>query len=175
MHHLSRPARVWGPGNAAEIPVLAHEQSKQQYVPGMPFEIIQAPGDRATAAHDRAAVEEGTMKHHKTAKIIILLITGFILSAIAGTQAFASVAWLSSIPVKAAGSDDGSAPGRIALDSQGNMYVTDRRNEKDRVIVFDRSGAYVRTLAGLKSPVSVAVDANSKIYVGNAETGSIDV
>ncbi len=115
------------------------------------------------------------MKCVKTAKIIILLITGIILSAIIGTTAFASVTWLSSIPVKATGPDDESAPGRIAIDAKGNIYVTDRRNHKDRLIIFDRNGNYVRTLGGLKSPVSVAVDVNGYIYIGSADTGSVDV
>ncbi len=100
-------------------------------------------------------------------KLTMQMITAVLFFVIGASQAFASPTWLFSITKT-------SVPTRIALDGKGNIYVTEPRN-KNRVLVFDRQGNHMRTLAGLKGPIGIAVDNNSKIYVGNSVTGSVDV
>jgi sugar lactone lactonase YvrE len=84
----------------------------------------------------------------------------------AATETLAAATWLSSLSV--------DVPTRIALDAQGNIYVTEARG-KNLLRVFDRKGKLLRTLTGLKSPVGVAVDGQGRIYVANQGAGSVDV
>ncbi len=100
-------------------------------------------------------------------KTLIFAATIIFTSCLVVNSAFASSTWLSTI----GGTD---VPTRVALDSKGNLYVTEPRM-KDRVLVFDRNGRLLRTLGGQKGPIGIAVDDNGKIYVGNSGTGSVDV
>src|SRR3989337_3019862 len=100
-------------------------------------------------------------------KTLIFAAAIIFTSCLIVNSAFASSTWLSTI----GGTD---VPTRVALDSKGNLYVTEPRM-KDRVLVFDRNGRLLRTLGGQKGPIGIAVDDNGKIYVGNSGTGSVDV
>ncbi|MEK6699250.1 MAG: FG-GAP-like repeat-containing protein [Nitrospirota bacterium] len=100
-------------------------------------------------------------------KTLIFAATIIFTSCLFVNSAFASSTWLSTI----GGTD---VPTRVALDSKGNLYVTEPRM-KDRVLVFDGNGKLLRALNGQKGPIGIAVDDNGKIYVGNSGTGSVDV
>lgn len=85
------------------------------------------------------------------------------------SNSFASSTWLASIP---GATDD--VPTRIAIDKEGNLYVTQPRT-KNNLLVYNRHGSLIRTLYGLNGPIGVAIDSNSRIYIGNDTTGSVDV
>ncbi len=57
------------------------------------------------------------------------------------------------------------APTAVALDRSGNVYVVEATN--NRLLVYSQSGEYQKTLAELKRPISVAVDSNGRILIGN--------
>ena len=81
-------------------------------------------------------------------------------------DSFASATWLSSIT-------NVKVPTRVALDSQGNLFVTEP-HDVNSVTVFDRHGNYVTALGGLQNPVGIAVS-GSKVYIGNQGSKSVDV
>jgi streptogramin lyase len=63
-------------------------------------------------------------------------------------------------------------PRDVAVDAQGNVWVTDTGNS--RVLKFDPNGAYLGTLAGpgsetgkLRDPVGIEVAANGDVYVAD--------
>src|SRR5438445_13406259 len=59
-------------------------------------------------------------------------------------------------------------PTSVAVDSSGNIYVSDTIN--DRIVVFDSSGKLLKTIgsaSGLQHPTSVAVDSGGNIYVSD--------
>jgi DNA-binding beta-propeller fold protein YncE len=66
-----------------------------------------------------------------------------------------------------------SAPTAVALDAQENLYVTEA--SKNRLHRFDPQGGHTDTLEGLTRPISVAVDAGGRVYVGNAGGGNVEV
>jgi len=99
------------------------------------------------------------MKFANITKGAILLVTALVLSIFQADSASAAVTWLSSI----SGQDAGVpmvAPSRLAVDASGNIYVTESRNGKNRVLVYDRFGKYSRTLhKGINQPIGIAVKA----------------
>ena len=62
-------------------------------------------------------------------------------------------------------------PVRIASDSFGQIYVTD--THKDRILVYDQVGTFVRQIDGLSAPLGLAITPDGRIYVG--EDGSDQV
>ncbi|MDB6123519.1 MAG: hypothetical protein JWQ71_2512 [Pedosphaera sp.] len=94
------------------------------------------------------------------------------------------------------GSTDGTnsaarfnVPNDIAVDTYGNLYVTDAGNSTIRRITPDGTNWIVRTIAGspgltgtgngtgsaarFKNPIGIAVDANGKVYVADTPNGII--
>jgi sugar lactone lactonase YvrE len=55
-------------------------------------------------------------------------------------------------------------PVRIASDSAGQIYVSD--THKNRILVYDQVGDFVREINGLNKPLAVAVSPNGNLYVG---------
>ena len=64
-------------------------------------------------------------------------------------------------------------PVRIAMDMDGNAYVTDSR--KHRVCVLDAYGNLLRYIYGAQAPMGVAVDSRGRLYVGDEQTGSVSI
>jgi DNA-binding beta-propeller fold protein YncE len=90
--------------------------------------------------------------------------------------------------VKAWGSGEGSAAGevigphRLALDSQGRLFVADRGNR--RIQIFDRDGTFLDQWTQFGSPSGIWIDKRDILYVavpgqdggiriGNAKTGAV--
>ncbi len=65
------------------------------------------------------------------------------------------------------------APTSVAVDSSGNLYVSE--SSQNRLQVFDPGGGYRATLEGLDRPLSVAVDGRGLIYIGNAGRRNVEV
>lgn len=63
------------------------------------------------------------------------------------------------------------APGRMAVDAAGNVYVIDPL--KNEVVVRAPSGRVIGRRGGFASPVSIAVDGSNRILVGDASSGSV--
>ncbi|MFA4827975.1 MAG: FG-GAP-like repeat-containing protein [Thermodesulfovibrionales bacterium] len=102
-----------------------------------------------------------TISRHFLLAVIFL----FILVS----SSFASSTWLTSIE----GARD-DVPTRIAIDKEGNLYVTQPRT-KNNLLVYNRHGKLIRTLYGLNGPIGVAIGSDAKIYIGNNTTDSVDV
>src|SRR3989337_4149809 len=95
---------------------------------------------------------------------VLFLFAIIFFSLIFISNSFASAKWLSSITLPM----QPSYPGRIALDSVGNIYVADS-NVWQTLFIYDRHGS-LKNKIGLKQPVSIAVDSASKIYIGSQAT-----
>lgn len=65
------------------------------------------------------------------------------------------------------------APGRLATDAAGTLYVTDPA--AGQVVVFDAFGRQVQARTGLARPLGIAVDDGGNIYLGEEATGSVTV
>lgn len=63
------------------------------------------------------------------------------------------------------------SPGRVAVDTAGQVYATDPR--PGRVIVRDRYGQLSAVVDGFSTPLGIAVDASGRIYVGEQGTGRV--
>jgi hypothetical protein len=59
-----------------------------------------------------------------------------------------------------------TAPSAVALVAE---------SVNNQVLIFSQSGQYMHTLSGLDRPISVAVDSNVRIYVGNKDSGNVEV
>lgn len=67
-----------------------------------------------------------------------------------------------------------TAPTAVAAGADGRVYVAE--SSRNRVLVFSAEGHLLRTLGGLRRPISLAVGPDDgKLFVGNDETGSVDV
>jgi sugar lactone lactonase YvrE len=64
------------------------------------------------------------------------------------------------------------APGRVAIDSQDNLYVADPT--RGFVVVKDPLGGIRAVHSGLGVPVAVAVDDLDRVYVGDRVSGRVD-
>ncbi|MBI5055205.1 MAG: VCBS repeat-containing protein [Nitrospirae bacterium] len=65
------------------------------------------------------------------------------------------------------------APTALALDNQENIYVAESVNNK--LLIFTQSGEYKGTLEGLNKPISVALDAAGRIFIGNKDSRNVEV
>jgi hypothetical protein len=65
------------------------------------------------------------------------------------------------------------APTAVALDSYGNVYLTESSN--NRLLIYSQSGQHQTSLIGLNKPISVTVDNSGRIYIGNKDSGNVEV
>ena len=75
---------------------------------------------------------------------------------------------------------DFAAPTNVAVDKDGNLYVTDTLN--DRVEVFDADGAFIRTWGKngdgpgyFTRPKGIAVDCDGHVWVADANTNRVQI
>jgi sugar lactone lactonase YvrE len=66
-----------------------------------------------------------------------------------------------------------NAPTAVALDKYECLLVAE--SIKDRVLIYSQSGQYIDTISGLSRPISVAVDDNIRIFIGNKDSGNVEV
>ena len=63
------------------------------------------------------------------------------------------------------------APGRVAVDSTDNLYVTDP--DSGRVVVRNAENRLISIKTGFDRPLAIAVDSSAGFYVSDLETGSV--
>jgi DNA-binding beta-propeller fold protein YncE len=71
---------------------------------------------------------------------------------------------------------DGFAPLGLAFDPDGHLYVTDVGGPYHRVLVFDQSGAVVRSIGAagqLNYPNGVATDGKGDVFVADSSSGRL--
>jgi len=61
----------------------------------------------------------------------------------------------------------------VAVDDRENLYVLD--GESKELQVYDSGGSRTTRLRNLSGPISIAVDANGRIFIGSAALGSVNV
>ena len=69
--------------------------------------------------------------------------------------------------------DNLKRPQKIALDSLENIYITEASTNK--LLIYNPVGEYLTSLFGLSKPISVAVDIDGNIFVGNNGRGNVEV
>jgi DNA-binding beta-propeller fold protein YncE len=77
--------------------------------------------------------------------------------------------WGSTGPGPAAG--EMSDPHALAMDSQGRIFVGDRRN--NRIQIFDEEGAFLEEWGHFGPPSSIYIDADDVIYVTDTQTAAL--
>jgi sugar lactone lactonase YvrE len=95
--------------------------------------------------------------------MVVLLVTGVVYAAL-------SAGYKRQQPITM---EKMAAPGAVALDAQGNLYVAE--SPANTLHVFSASGDYLKSYSYLFKPVSVAVDSKGRIFVGNAGRGNVEV
>lgn len=64
-----------------------------------------------------------------------------------------------------------SAPGRMAVDTDDNVYVTDAVQKN--IVKFDAQGNYIGTITTDFNPISIAINKNNQLFAGDKATGNI--
>ncbi len=93
-----------------------------------------------------------------------------LVAALAGGVAFAQAPQFRLLTPMSVGL---RSPARLALNSDGNLLVSDPA--RGRVEVLDASGRLVESHAGLGSPLALAVDSAGGIYISDQKLGAVSV
>jgi len=64
-------------------------------------------------------------------------------------------------------------PTAIALDVYETLYIVEAG--RNHLLVYNSCGKYLKKIEGLNKPISVAVDNNCRIFIGNAGRGNVEV
>ena len=64
-------------------------------------------------------------------------------------------------------------PQKVALDANENIYITVPQDNK--ILMYNAVGEYVKTFFGFQMPISIAVDNNGRLVVGNEAVGNVAV
>ena len=116
-----------------------------------------------------ACRKEAESMKNKTGLFLVMAVVFFCSTFGNAWVSFAatmpSCAWLRTITA--------ASPVAVALDREDNFYVAD---SIDNVVnVYGSNGVVVGGITGLAKPISVAVDGNGRVYVGNAATQNVMV
>ena len=68
-------------------------------------------------------------------------------------------------------SNDINAPGRMAVDTDDNVYVTDAFQKN--IVKYDKQGNYLTNITTDFNPISIAINKNDGLFVGDKGTGNI--
>jgi len=68
-------------------------------------------------------------------------------------------------------SDGLNAPGRMAIDNNDDIYVTDAIQKN--IVKYDAQGNYISTINSGLSPLSIAINNKNQLFVGDKNTGDI--
>jgi PKD repeat protein/sugar lactone lactonase YvrE len=68
-------------------------------------------------------------------------------------------------------SDGLNAPGRMAVDTDDNVYVTDAI--QNNIIKYNAQGNYIGTITTDFNPISIAINKKGQLFVGDKATGDI--
>ncbi len=68
--------------------------------------------------------------------------------------------------------DSIKGPVRVALDTQGNLYVSDTL--RNSLLIYNRNGRYLKSL-NISRPIGVAIDPAGRIYLGSEGWQRVDV
>ncbi len=98
----------------------------------------------------------------KIFKLSIFLVMAVLVMAGAVSAAPARIASIT---------DHIDGPVRVAVDSQGNLYVT--QSARNAVAIYNTEGKYQRSFS-VPYPLGIAVDASGTIYVGSGASGKRD-
>jgi len=101
--------------------------------------------------------------------ILIILLLSFIIFSISTSHAAEMPVYERLEAVKGSM----SAPTNVALDRYECLLVAESVN--NRVLIYSQSGRYTGMISGLNRPISVAVDENIRIYIGNKGRGNVEV
>ncbi|MBE9490075.1 MAG: hypothetical protein IMY67_07280, partial [Bacteroidetes bacterium] len=64
-----------------------------------------------------------------------------------------------------------NAPGRMAIDTDDNIYVTDAIQKS--IVKYNAQGNYISTINSGLSPLSIAINDKNQLFVGDQNTGDI--
>ena len=98
----------------------------------------------------------------KIFKLSILFVIAVLVTASVVSAAPARIASIT---------DHIDGPVRIAIDSQGNLYVA--QSAKNTVAIYNSEGKYLKSFS-VAYPIGIAVDASGTIYVGSGASGKRD-
>jgi hypothetical protein len=66
-----------------------------------------------------------------------------------------------------------NSPTAVALDKYESIYIAESVN--NRIQIYSQSGQYGDTIPGLARPISVAVDDSGRTFIGNKDSGNVEV
>ncbi len=100
---------------------------------------------------------------------IVFFILSFLVFSLSTSHAAVMPVYERVEPVTA----NVNAPTNVALDKNECLLVAESVN--NRVLIYSQSGKYMGTISGLKRPISVSADGNLRIYIGNKDSGNVEV
>ena len=115
----------------------------------------------------RETVVNRSIRGHKKYIISMLLVVMFLTGGTSVAALLPQYERLQPVTTKI------KAPTAVALDKYECIFVAE--STKNAVHIFNQSGEYTESLTGLDMPISVAVDGNDRIFVGNKKTGNVEV
>lgn len=106
-------------------------------------------------------------------------VSAFVTGPVTATDGKAETAGYTHVrSIYGSGADRLHRPTEVVADSEGNLYVAD--SFKHRIVVFDKNGAFVRTVGSpakvdgaLNYPSSVKVDDRGRTYVTSSNPGRV--
>ena len=112
----------------------------------------------------RAANEQSAGTRLRAVRVLVFLAACFILSASAHAQTAQFVGTQTVVANSGL-----NYPYRVAVDSSGNVYVSDTQNNRVLKETYSANGAYAQTVidAGLSAPWGIGIDSAGNVYVSD--------
>ncbi|MDH5400043.1 MAG: hypothetical protein OEX02_17970, partial [Cyclobacteriaceae bacterium] len=100
-------------------------------------------------------------------RVVIFVFVFYALNVVHISAQYNSADFVSSAVI----SDGINAPGRMAIDADDNIYVTDVN--KKNIIKYNANGTLSDVISTSISPLSIAINSENQIFVGDKQTGNI--